>query len=107
MTPPRGPQLVHGLTPARAEALDRLIFLCALQRPPSLRELAPHLHGGHGTSQTAAWFLLRYLTRDGLVQQSPGARGYTPSAAGRAALAEWQEAHPPTPQTDTPLDKCK
>ena len=76
-----------------SEALGRLIFLCEGQRPPSLRELCPHLHGGQGTSQTAAWFLLRYLTRDGLVQQSPGARGYTPSAAGRAALDEWQEAH--------------
>lgn len=84
----------YGLTPARAEALARLIDLCALQRPPSLRELAPHLHGGQGTSQTAAWFLLRYLVRDGLVAKAPGARGCTPTAAGIAALGEWQEAHP-------------
>jgi hypothetical protein len=82
-----------GLTPARAECLAALVRLCE-ERVPSLRELAPHLHGGQGTSQTAAWFLLRYLTRDGLVAKAPGARGYTPSEAGRAALGEWQEAHP-------------
>ena len=102
MTNTHGPQPKLGLTPARAEVLGRLIFLCEGQRPPSLRELCLHLHGGQGTSQTAAWFLLRYLTRDGLVQQAAGARGYTPPAAGRAALVEWQAAHPPARQIDTP-----